>query len=81
MEKKEVMGKIQEIFRTVLKNADLVLTENLSANDVAGWDSLSHMLIIAKIEDVFKIRFKFKDLNKMKNISDLVDTVISKLLQ
>lgn len=73
------MDKIQSIFRTVLKHDDLILTENLSANDVQGWDSLSHMLLISEIESALNIKFKLKDLNKMKQVGDLVDIVLSKL--
>ncbi|GHT04069.1 acyl carrier protein [Bacteroidia bacterium] len=79
MNKQEVMDKIQSIFRTVLKHDDLILTENLSANDVQGWDSLSHMLLISEIESALNIKFKLKDLNKMKQVGDLVDIVLSKL--
>jgi acyl carrier protein len=79
MEKNEVMDRIQGIFRTVLKKSDLELSGDLTANDVAGWDSLSHMLIVSEIETSFDIKFKLKDLNKMKNINDLVDITIAKL--
>jgi acyl carrier protein len=79
MERNEIRNRIQEIFRTVLKKDNLELSEQLTANDVAGWDSLSHMLIISEIETAFDIKFKLKDLNKMKNVGILIDIVTAKL--
>jgi acyl carrier protein len=79
MERREIDSKMTVILRTILKNNSLELSDELTAKDVAGWDSLSHMLIITEIETIFKIKFKLKDLNKMKNVGALVDIVEEKL--
>ena len=79
MENVEIVNKLTNIFRKVF-NADLlVLTNELTANDVVQWDSLSHMLLITEIESSFSIKFKLKDLNKMRNVGDMVDIISSKL--
>ena len=79
MESTEIINKLTNIFRNVFNNHSLVLTNELSANDIAQWDSLSHMLLITEIEDNFSIKFKLKDLNKMRNVGDMIDIIISKL--
>lgn len=79
MEKSEIINKLTEVFRKVLTNESLILTDELTANDVDRWDSLSHMILIAEIEKTFSIKFKLKDLNKMKNIGTMIDIIISKL--
>jgi acyl carrier protein len=79
MEKIEITGKLTSVFRTVFNNITLVLTNELSAKDVDGWDSLSHMILITEIENVFAIKFKLKDLNKMKNVGDMIEIIMSKL--
>ena len=53
--------------------------DELTAKDVDGWDSLSHMMIITKIEEKFNIRFKLRDLNKLKNMGALVSVIKSKI--
>ena len=78
MEKAEVVIKLTRIFRKVFSNDSLVLTNNLTANDVENWDSLSHMILISEIENDFSIRFRLKDLNKMRNVGDMIDIIISK---
>jgi len=79
MEKTEIAGKLTSVFRTVFDDNTLVLTNELSAKDVDGWNSLSHMILISEIEDVFAIKFKLKDLNKMKNVGDMIEIIMSKL--
>ena len=79
MERAEVISKLTVIFRRLFSNDSLALTNELTAKDVGGWDSLSHMLLITEIENAFSIKFKLKDLNRMKNVGDIVDIIISKL--
>ena len=79
MERSEIVEKIQKIFRMVLKQNSLVLTDELTAADVDGWDSLTHIVLITEIETAFSIKFKLKDLNKMKNVGICIDIVKTKL--
>jgi len=79
MERGEIFEKVQEIFRQVLKQNSLVLTDELTAADVNGWDSLTHIVLITEIETAFSIKFKLKDLNKMKNVGMCIDIVKIKL--
>jgi acyl carrier protein len=46
---------------------------------VESWDSLTHMLLITEVENSFSVKFRLKDLNKMRNVGDLVDILITKL--
>jgi acyl carrier protein len=79
MERIEVINKLTAIFRKIFSNNSLILTNELTANDVDRWDSLSHMILITEIEKAFTIKFKLKDLNKMRNVGAMIDTIITKL--
>jgi acyl carrier protein len=79
MEKKEIVSKLTSIFRRVFSNDSLEITNELTANDVDNWDSLTHMLLITEIEESYSIKFKLKDLNKMKNVGDMINIIESKL--
>ncbi|MCK5691778.1 MAG: acyl carrier protein [Bacteroidales bacterium] len=79
MEKAEVFEQLKGIFRKVFDNDALEISEELTANDVESWDSLTHMLLITEVESSFSVKFRLKDLNKMRNVGDLVDIIISKL--
>jgi len=79
MEREIVIDKLTSIFKKVFGVDSLVLRNDLTANDVDNWDSLTHMLLITEIENVFSIKFKLKDLNKMKNVGDMIEIIIFKL--
>lgn len=79
MERADVYEKLTGIFRKVFDNDSLEISDELTANDVESWDSLTHMLLITEVENSFSVKFRLKDLNKMRNVGDLVDIIISKL--
>ena len=79
MNKSQIFDKLTIIFKNVFADTSLELTESLSANDVDNWDSLTHMILIDEIETQFEIKFKLKELNKMKNVGDLSALIESKL--
>ncbi len=79
MDRKEIIEKLTPVFRNILNNQSLLITDELTANDVDSWDSLSHMLLITEIENTFSIKFKLRELNKMKNIGALVEIIQSKI--
>lgn len=78
MEHSVVIEKLTSIFREVFSDNSLVLTNEMTANDVATWDSLTHMLMITKVEEEFNIKFKLKELNKLKKVGDLIEVIESK---
>jgi acyl carrier protein len=79
MEEKVVLEKLEKIFREVFSDDTLVIRREMSANDVDGWNSLNHMILVSEVEKSFSIKFKLKDLNKMHNVGDMIDIIISKL--
>jgi acyl carrier protein len=81
MERNEIKNEVKKIFVSVLKNNNFEIRDELTANDVDGWDSLSHMVIVTEVEKKFDIKFKLKDLNKLNNIGNLIDLVALKTEQ
>lgn len=79
MDRTELISRLTMIFRKVFNNESLTLTDSMTANDVDQWDSLSHMILITDIENAFSIKFRLKELNKMKNVGDMTDMIMSKL--
>jgi acyl carrier protein len=79
MEQSEITEKLTTIFRTVFNDSTIVLRDDLTATDVANWDSLTHMLMIGEVEDLFSIKFKLKELNKLNNVGGLIKLITDKL--
>lgn len=72
------LERISDIIRDVTQNPDSEITENTAAVDIDGWDSLSHIYIIAEIEDVFSIRMTAQEGGSLKKVGDMVRLIESK---
>ena len=79
MDKVDIYKKLTGIFRDVLDEDDLVLTSDLTAADVDGWDSLNRINIVVAAEAAFRIKFKSAELEDLKNVGELVSLIEVKL--
>jgi acyl carrier protein len=75
MELDKITAGIHDAFEKVLGHNNFILEDNTTAKDVDGWESITHMMIITEIENIFKIKFKLMDLMVMENINDLKKTI------
>ena len=71
--------KLTDIFRAVLGNDDLVLTNDLTADSVEGWDSMNHITLLLQIESEFNIHFSDDEIVNLVNVGMLKDTITQKL--
>jgi acyl carrier protein len=78
MTKIEVKEKLKTVFIQVFNNPNIEISDSLTANDVDNWDSLTHMILISEVEKAFSITFKLKELNKMKNVGDMMNLIVEK---
>lgn len=79
MNRTEILQKLNVIFRDVLNNDQILLTENTHANDIEEWDSLNYVLLITAIEKYFKIEFTTAEILEFKKVSDICETITGKL--
>ncbi len=57
---------------------DLVLTPDLSAVDVPGWDSIKLIEIVLATEERFAIRLSTRELDNLKTVGDLAKVITEK---
>lgn len=66
------------IFRDVLDDDELVISETTTALDVEGWDSLANIRIMVSIEKAFDVRFTAAEISNLKNVGALAELVLKK---
>ena len=79
MERDEVLKRGEEIFREQLGQSDIELYDEATAEDVEGWDSLSHVQLVAAIENVFGIEFSSREILSWENVGDLIDSIMKRI--
>jgi acyl carrier protein len=75
----EIFQTLTEIFRDVFMRDDIVLTPQLTAKDVADWDSFKQIEIIMATEEKFGVKLTTREADGLKNVGDLVSVVEGKV--
>jgi acyl carrier protein len=79
IEQMSIVDALTAIFREVFDDDGITLSPELTADDVDGWDSLSHVNLIVTIETRFNIKFSQKELLTFKNVGNLMLSIEGKL--
>ncbi len=75
MDESQIYAQLKEIFQDVFDEDSIEVTPELSAKDVDGWDSLTHIRLMLTIQNVFKIKFSTSEIGKLENVGDLVTLI------
>jgi acyl carrier protein len=75
MEEAHIYARLTTIIRDVMDDDSIVVTPQLSAQDVDGWDSLSHIRLLMTVEKAFNVKFSTSEIGKLKTVGDLVALV------
>ncbi len=73
-----MQDKIQTLFREIFNAPELEIRRDMNANDVDGWDSITHAEMIAAVEKLFGVKFKLREITKWENVGDMMDTLEKK---
>jgi len=79
MTRKEVFNGVQDIFRDIFDEDDIVIEDKTNSDDVEEWDSLNHINLVSAIEKEFKIKFALGELMTLKDVGAMVDLMMEKL--
>lgn len=79
MERSAILEKVHSTLTGILGHDRFEMRDDLTAPDVEGWDSLTHMSIITGLEAAFNIKFKLREINKLKNMGSLIELIQGKL--
>ena len=80
--KNEISNIIEElrgIVSDVLGSEVIELKPEMTAQDVDGWDSMSHVKILYACELKWNIRLSLEELSSLENIGDLVEIIENSL--
>ena len=79
MDDTQIYAKLKDIFHDVFDDDSIEVTPELTAKDVDGWDSLSHIRLMITVEKAFKIKFSTSEIGKLENVADLVGLIKGRL--
>lgn len=78
MTREEVIETIVPVMEDVFDEDDLVYADTLTADDIADWDSLSHIRFMVAVERAFGLRFATGEIEGFGNVGELVDALTAR---
>ena len=74
----QILAELNAIFQQVFRDSSLKILPTTTADDIRGWDSLTHMNLIAEVEKHFDLEFSFDEVMDFQNVGDMVDSIRQK---
>lgn len=75
----DILHDVNEIFKDVLDNDDLVITRETTSADVEDWDSLNHIQLVVAIEKHFKLKFASSEIYSWKDVGEMCDVIAERV--
>lgn len=79
----DVRTRLQEIFRDVFDDDEIVLEDAMTADDILAWDSLEHINLLIATEKEFGVTFTTAEVSTLKepdqNVGTFLEMIQSKI--
>jgi len=79
MTREEVFNGVQDIFRDIFDEDDMIIKDSTNSDEIEDWDSLNHINLVSAIEKEFKIRFTLGELVGFKDVEAMVSLMMNKI--
>jgi len=77
----DVKNRLQDIFRDIFDDDELVITRETTAADIEDWDSLAQINIIVACESEFSVKYELSEIALLSNVGDMIDLTGRKILK
>ena len=79
MNREIIHDTLQLIFQYIFDDSAIYLQDSTTAADIEDWDSLMQINLIVAIEEEFQIKFKLSEVEKLRNVGEMIDAIAGKI--
>ncbi len=79
MTEADVLKELTAVFHDVFDDDTIVLSPEMTASDIDGWDSQTHVMLTVAAEQRFGIKFKTAELESLRNVGHFAQVISAKL--
>lgn len=76
MSREELIKQITPIAQSIFQKQDLVISDELSGQNLETWTSLAFMKFISAIEEQYGFRFRLVELFPLRNMGAIIDATL-----
>jgi acyl carrier protein len=75
---KEVYDRLSAVLQDDFEDDSLVAEPDLTADAVAGWDSLANLRLMLTVQKAFGVKFTAHEITSLNNVGELASLVEAK---
>lgn len=76
--RKIIENRLLEIFKEIFDDQQLFIYDEMSAQDIDEWDSVTHISLVLAIESEFNLLFKAAEIGSLENVGQMIDLILIK---
>jgi acyl carrier protein len=80
-EQEDLRSRLSRVFQDVFSDDTLKIADEMTAEDIEGWDSLKHITLVVAIEAEFGVRFSATEMGELDSVSSILDALRKSLIQ
>jgi acyl carrier protein len=74
----DIRDRLTGVFRDVFDDPSIAIFDDMTAADVDGWDSLTHVTLIVAAEKAFDVKFSTRDIQSLQNVGGFLALIRKK---
>ncbi|PKU25400.1 acyl carrier protein [Telmatospirillum siberiense] len=67
-----IRERLNRIFQETFDDDSISIHDNMTAEDIDEWDSVSHISLVLAVENEFNIRLSAAAVGKLSNVGEMV---------
>ena len=67
---------LEQVFSEVFAVPKDTVNDSLQLREVPSWDSMSHMVLIAKVEETFAVEFTGDEIADFRTVGDIAEALM-----
>ena len=75
MMEEKIYETLNEIFREVFDDDEIVVDAKTNSDTIEDWDSLEHINLVVAIEKAFGLKFSMDEVTGMKDVGEMVEII------
>lgn len=75
----ELHDRLTAVFQEVFADDGLNLRDEMTSQDIVGWDSVTHINLMFGLEQAFGIRFRGNELAELRNIGEVKRVIAARI--
>ena len=77
-ERSDILARLQDVFQEVFDDDEIVISDDMTADDLEEWDSVMHITLVVAVENEFGMQLNAAEVGKLENVGQMVNILVER---